>query len=136
MHAHTTITPFMHDLDIACKNVLISHSMHMLAALVTLYKVLKFLLTLAKEPHDSDDFTSLIHHFNTPRTRMHSPDQCSILCLFTHRPTPNPFCQFILWVVAEKGASGHTKYAYTRTTYVYDYGVTCISVLHLHVYSK
>ena len=26
MHAHTTVTPFMHDLDIACKNVLISHS--------------------------------------------------------------------------------------------------------------
>ena len=27
--AHTTITPFMHDLDIACKNVLISHNFMM-----------------------------------------------------------------------------------------------------------
>ena len=29
MHVHTTITPFMHDLDIACKNVLISHNFMM-----------------------------------------------------------------------------------------------------------
>ena len=36
---HTNVTTFMHDLDIACKNVLIIHSsmiMHMLPALVTL----------------------------------------------------------------------------------------------------
>ena len=29
MHAHTTITPFMHDLHIACKNMLISHNFMM-----------------------------------------------------------------------------------------------------------
>ena len=60
MHAHTTITPFMHDLDIACKNVLISHNFMMLAAFVVykyMYEVIMFPLTLAKEPHYSDDLT-------------------------------------------------------------------------------
>ena len=31
------------------------------------------------------------------------------------------------------GNDGHTKCAYTRTTYLYDYGM---SVLHFHAYSK
>ena len=33
MHAHTTVTPFVQELDIACKNVLISHNsmMHVYA---------------------------------------------------------------------------------------------------------
>ena len=35
IHAHTTVTPFVHELDIACKNVLISHNSMMLAALVS-----------------------------------------------------------------------------------------------------
>ena len=61
------------------------------------------LLTLAKEPHYSDDLTSLkrMHHLSTPRTIMRSPDQCSISCLFT----PPLFPVSILWVVSAKGAS-------------------------------
>ena len=42
-----------------------------------------------------------------------------------------------LWVVAKKDAAvynGHTKCAYTRTTYFYDYGVACMSVLYLYAY--
>ena len=63
-----------------------------------MYKVIMFILTLGKEPHYSDDLTSLMHHFNTPRATMRSPDQCSISCLFTP-----PFCKFALWVVATIG---------------------------------
>ena len=97
-----------------------------------MHKVNTLLLTLANESHYSDDFTSLMHHFNTPRTRMCSPDQCSISCLFTP-----PFCKPAFWVVATNGAvcyNGHTKFATNRTTYLYDYEVTCMSVLHLHSY--
>ena len=60
MHAHTTITPFMHDLDLACKNVLISHNfmMHVNACCTcNLISIIMFPLTLAKEPHYSDDLT-------------------------------------------------------------------------------
>ena len=93
MHAHTTITPFMHDLDIACKNVLISHNFMMHAYACCTCSLIStctmFPLTLAKKPiiqmtsHDS-----LMHHYNTPRTRMRSPDQCSISYLFTPPPPP------------------------------------------------
>ena len=54
-----------------------------------MYKVIMFPLTLAKEsrwPH----LTSLMHHLNTPRTRMHSPDQCNKSYLFTSPPPPPP----------------------------------------------
>ena len=139
MHAHTTITPFMHELDIACKNVLISHSsmMHAYACctcnlISPCTKKLCFLSHWLRYP--IIQMISLMHHFITARTGMRSPDQCSISCLFT--PT---FCKFALWVVATKGAvgyNGHTKCAYTRATYFYDYGVTCMSVLHLYAYSK
>ena len=90
MHAHTTITPFMYDLDIACKNVLISHNFMMHANACCTCNHIMFPPTLAKEPHYSDDLTSLMHHYNTPRTRMCSPDQCSISYLFTSPPPPPP----------------------------------------------
>ena len=86
MHAHT---PFMHDLDIACKNVLISHyfMMHAYACCAcNLISVCTFLLILANESHYSDDvphLVSLMHHYNTPRTIMRNPDHCSISYLFT-----------------------------------------------------
>ena len=61
MHAHTTITLFMHDLDIACKNVLISHNFMMHAHACCTCNLIStctmFPLTLAKEPHYSDDLT-------------------------------------------------------------------------------
>ena len=31
-----------------------------------------------------------MHHYNTPKTRMHSPDQCSTSYLFTPPPPPPP----------------------------------------------
>ena len=94
-----------------------------------------FPLTLAKEPHYSDDLTSLMHYFNIPRTRMCSPDQCSISCLFTP-----PFCKFVLWVVVIKGQQVIMDTQNVLTpgphTCMTSYGVTCMSVLHLHAYSK
>ena len=68
-----------------------------------MYKVTMVLLTLAKEPHYSDDFTSLklMHHLSTPRTRMCSPDHCSISFQFSPPLLPVR----ILWVAAAKGAS-------------------------------
>ena len=53
----TTITPFMHDLDIACKNVLISHNFMMHANACCTCNHIMFPPTLAKEPHYSDDLT-------------------------------------------------------------------------------
>ena len=52
----------MHELDIACKNVLISYSsmMHAYAYYIcNLLSTCMFPLTLAKEPHYSDDFFHL-----------------------------------------------------------------------------
>ena len=63
VHVHTTVTPFVHELDIACKNVLISHSSMMRCCTCSLISTCTmFPLTLAKEPHYSDDF----FHLTTP----------------------------------------------------------------------
>ena len=127
MHAHTTVTPFMHE----CVQKCVDQS-QLNDACIYLLHVHCFLSHWLKYP--IIQMISLMHHFNTARTGMRSPDQCSISCLFTP-----PFCKLALWVVATKGAvgyNGHTKRAYTRTTYLYDYGVTCMSVLHFHAYSK
>ena len=141
MHAHTTITPFMHDLDIACKNVLISHNFMMHAYACCTCSLIStctmFPLTLAKKPiiqmtsHDS-----LMHHYNTPRTRMRSPDQCSISYLFTP-PPPQPFASSYYGLLQQKMPAGyneHTKCQNVLTPgpHLYDYGVTCMSVLYFH----
>ena len=88
---------------------------------------------------------SLMHHYNTPRTRMRSPDQCSISPPPPPPPPPphhQPFASSYYGLLQQKMPAGyneHTKCAYTRTTYLYDYGVTCMSVLYFHAstwYSK
>ena len=98
MQAHTTITPFMHDLDIACKNVLISYNFMMHAnacctcnLISTCTKELCFLSHWLKNPIiQMTSLDSLMHHYNTPRTRMRSPDQCSISYLSPPPPPPPP----------------------------------------------
>ena len=75
-------------------------------------------LTLAKEPHYSDDLISLMHHFNTPKTRMRSPDLCSAPLLpdSSYYGCCNKRCQH----------NGHTKGAVHRDNllkYLYDYGI-------------
>ena len=55
-------------------------------------------------------------------------------------PVHSPFCKFALWVVSAKGAAGYNGHTnvfilYTGTSYMLkhlsDYGVTCMSVLHI-----
>ena len=92
------------------------------------------IMSLLKNP--IIQMTSLMHHYNTPRTRMRSPDQCSL-----PHPPPHPFASLYYGLLQQKvpaGFNGHTKCAYTRTTYehLYDYGVTCMSVLDfVHIYN-
>ena len=67
---------------------------------------------------------------------MRSPDQCSMF-------TP-PFCKFALWVVAAKGAAGYIGHTNVLTLrpytcmlkHLYDYGVTCMSVLYACDFNK
>ena len=88
-----------------------------------MYKVIVFILTLDKEPHYSDDLTSLMHHFNTPRTRMRSPDQCSIYnCLFTLF-----FCKFALWVILDTQNVLTTGTIYVQT-FVCQWGYMHVSI--------
>ena len=100
-----------------------------------MYKVIMFPLTLAKEPHYSDDFTGLTNASLQYSKNMnaYSPDQCSISYLFT--PPHQPFASSYYGLLQQKMPAGyneHTKCAYTRTIYLYDYGVTCMSVLYFH----
>ena len=118
MHAHTTVTPFMHELDIACKNVLTSHSSMIHAhtcctcnLVSPCTKKLCFLSQWLKKT-----IIQMISLHFTNASLQYSKNRNA--CLFTP-----PFCKLALWVVATKGAvgyNGHTKCAYTRTTYLYD----------------
>ena len=57
MHVQYMRPPFIHELDIAHKNVLNRHN----NPCKSMLKVMIVLLTLANASHYSDDFTSLIH---------------------------------------------------------------------------
>ena len=78
---HTSVSTFVHDIDIACKNVLISHNSMVLPALVTLQVHAQ---RLANEPHYSDEplhFTNASLQYSKNKNAR-SPDQCSISYLF------------------------------------------------------
>ena len=108
MHACThTVTPFMHELDFACKYVFRHNSMMHAYACCTCKLIspctrqLCFFSHWLKNPiFRRFHFTSLMHHFSTPRTRMCSLDQCSISCLF-----PTPFASLHYGLLQQK-ASG------------------------------
>ena len=107
------------ELYIVCKNVLISHNwmMHAYASctcnlIVHVQSNICFFTHWLKNP--IIQMTSLMHHFNIPRTRMCSPDQCSISCLFT--PPLLPVSQYygLLQQKVPAGDNGYTKCAYNR----------------------
>ena len=88
MHActHNCYT-FMHELDIACKNVLNRHN-----SMKHAYASNYVSFTLAKEPHYSDDFTSILQE-----------QECvAQISVVYHACSLPPFASSI-WVIATKG---------------------------------
>ena len=100
LHAYT----FMHDLELACKNVLISHNSMMHAYVCSLCNListstrnLRFFSHGRKNPIIR---MSLLHFTNNASLHvLQVPEWVS--CQFTPL-----FCQLILWVFMTKGASG------------------------------
>ena len=58
-------------------------------------------------------FTSLMHHFNAPRTRMRSPDQCSIYIMPVHSSLP-PFASSYYRLLEQKVPAGYNAWTHAQ----------------------